>query len=87
MDGFSRIPVSLECCSNNKAETVLTCLSKGVQAYGLPSRVRSDRRRENVLVADYTLDKRGTNIRSMIKGKNTHSHRIERLWRDVLPVF
>ena len=30
VDGFSRLPVSLECCSNNKAETVLTCFSKGV---------------------------------------------------------
>ena len=80
---FSRLPVSLECYTNNKTETVLTCFSKGVQAYGLPSRVRSERRRENVLVADYMLDKRGTNRGSMITGKSTHNKRIERLCRDV----
>ena len=83
MDGFSRLPVSLECCTNNKAETVLTCFSKGVQAYDLPNRIRSDRGKENVHVADYMLDKRGTNRGSMITGKSTHNQRIESLWRDV----
>ena len=83
MDGFSRLPVSLECCTNNKAETVLTCFSKGVQAYDLPNRIRSDRGKENVLVADYMLDKRGTNRGSMITGKSAHNQRIESLWRDV----
>ena len=80
MDGFSRLPISLECCTNNKAETVLTCFSKRVQAYGFPSRVLSDRGRENPLVADYMLDKRRTNRGSMITGKSTHNQRIERLW-------
>ena len=83
VDGFSRLPISLKCWANNEAETVLTCFSKGVQAYCLPSRVRSDRGRENVLVADNMLDKRGTNRGSMITGKSTHNQRIERLWRDV----
>ena len=30
IDGFSRLPVALECRSNNKAETVLECFLKGV---------------------------------------------------------
>ena len=49
VDGFSRLPISLECCTNNKAETVLAPFSKGVRAYGHPSRVRSDRGREKFL--------------------------------------
>ena len=42
IDGYSRLPVSLECISNNKAPAVLACFLKYVYTYGLPSRVRSD---------------------------------------------
>ena len=55
IDGFSRLPVAIECQNNNKAETVLQCFLDGVEMYGLPSRVRSVKGRENVLVADYTI--------------------------------
>ena len=30
IDGYSRLPVSLECISNNKVHTVLACFLKGV---------------------------------------------------------
>ena len=83
IDGFSRLPVVLDCTSSNKAPVVLNSFLKGVEEYGLPMRVRSDMGMENVLVADYMIEKRGANRGSMITGKSTHNQRIERLWRDV----
>eukprot|EP00794_Sanderia_malayensis_P013224 gene13224-14575_t len=68
---------------NNKAETVLNCFLKGVEDYGLPSQVGSDKGMENVLVADYMIEKPGIDRGSMITGKSIHNQRIERLWRDV----
>ena len=39
--------------------------------------------RENVLAADYILEKRGTDRRSVIAVRSTNNQRVERLWRDV----
>ena len=81
--GFSRLPVSLEYTVNNKASTILSCILKGVNTYGMPSRVRSDQGRENVSVADFMIEHLGAGRGSMLTGKSTHNQRIERLWRDV----
>uniref|UniRef100_A0A7M5XMG4 Integrase catalytic domain-containing protein n=1 Tax=Clytia hemisphaerica TaxID=252671 RepID=A0A7M5XMG4_9CNID len=84
VDGFSRLPVGLRCSdNNNKSTTVLSCFKTSVAEYGIPSRVRSDKGKENVLVADYMIEMRGVGRRSMITGKSTHNQRVERLWRDV----
>ena len=56
---------------------------KVVDNYGMPSRVRSDKDRENVFVAKYKLTQKRTDRGNMIAGKSTHIQRIERLWRDV----
>ena len=61
----------------------MSCFLKGIETYGIPSRVRSDKGKENVLVADYMIEKRGSERGSMITGTSTHNQRIERLWRDV----
>ena len=49
----------LGCTGNNKACRILQCFLKAVEDYGLPSRLRSDKGKENVLVADYMLGKKG----------------------------
>ena len=83
IDGFSRLPVMLVCTNNNKADTLLSCFLGAVTEYGLPSRVRTDKGLENVRIADYMIEKRGSGRGSIISGQSTHNQRIERLWRDV----
>ncbi|KAK3084140.1 hypothetical protein FSP39_008884 [Pinctada imbricata] len=81
IDGFSRRIMFLKCSDNNKASTVLQHFLNGVERYGCPNRVRSDKGLENVGVADFMLASKGRG--GMITGRSTHNQRIERLWRDV----
>ena len=60
VDGFSQLPISLKCCTSNKAESFNLFFKRGSSTW-LPSRVYSDRGREKVLVADHMLDKWRTN--------------------------
>ena len=56
---------------------------KAVEDYGLPSRLKCDEGKENVLVADYMLDKRGTGKRRVITARSTQKESVEGLWKDV----
>ena len=78
LDGFSRIPVYVVASDNNKSTTVLSAFQKAVSKYSLPSRVRSDKGGENVLVSAFMLERRGPGRGSMITGRSTHNQRIER---------
>ena len=84
IDGFSRLIIFLRCSTstNNQASTVYNQFLQGVSQYGLPSRVRTDQGRENILVARHMLRHRGIKRRSVLVGSSVHNQRIERLWRD-----
>ena len=83
IDGFSRLIVFLKCGLNNRKETVLELFDEAIDKYGVPSRVRTDKGGENVLVWDRMIEKRGPDRGSYLAGSSVHNQRIERLWRDV----
>ena len=83
VDDFSRLQVSLECVGNNKSETLLSCFMKGMQTYGIHSRMRFDKGKENVLIADFMIANREPECGIMICGKNTNNQHVERFWRGV----
>ena len=77
IDGYSRLIVFLYCSTNNRATTVYELFLSAVEKHKLPSRVRPDQGTENVLVAQYMLERRGAGRRSMITGSSVHNQRIE----------
>ena len=83
IDGYSRMIVYLQCTTNNKAESVLTFFWKATRQYGIPSRVRSDKGGENIMVCHFMVSQRGVGRGSHIAGPSTQNQRIEWLWRDV----
>lgn len=83
VDGFSRMLVYLQCSTNNRAYTVFSAFKGAIEDYGVPSRVRSDRGGENIMVCHYMVGVRGLDRGSHIAGSSVHNQRIERVWRDV----
>ena len=79
VDGYTRIPVYLACCTNNEAVTAFAHFIKAVENWGLPSRTHCDQGSENVDVVKYMLHTRGVRRGSALVGKSVHNQRIERL--------
>lgn len=83
IDGYSRTIVYLAASTNNQSLTVYELFTDATKEFGVPSRVRSDKGGENILVCQFMLTIRGTDRGSHIAGSSVHNQRIERLWRDV----
>ena len=83
IDGYSRLIVYLKCATNITSQTVYESFLEAVNKYNLPSRVRSDQGRENILIAQHMIERRGHDRGSMIVGSSVHNQRIERLWKDM----
>ncbi len=84
IDGYSRLPVFLNCSTTNTSELVFQYFLEAVNTYGCPLRVRSDMGGENIKVAEYMWSRQHTGLgEGMIMGRSVHNQRIERLWRDV----
>ena len=75
--------VFIKCSTNNRADTVYDSFLRGVQSYGLQSRLRCDQGLENVRVAQHMIHHRGSERRSVLVGASVHNQRVERLWRDL----
>ena len=82
IDGYSRTVVFLRCSDNNRAYTMLSAFTNGVEEYGLPECVRTDLGGENTQVWRYMIEQHNSQS-AVIVGSSTHNQRIERLWRDV----
>ena len=83
IDGYSRLVSYLHAADNNRAEAALKAFLTGVEEYGMPSRVHTDKGGENVRIAEFMITHRGSNRGSVITGRSVHNQRIERLWRDL----
>ena len=75
IDGFSRLPTYIVIASDNTMATALKAFQCGVREYGLPEKVRTDKGRENMAIAEYMLQQRGLNSNSHITGRSVHNQR------------
>ena len=83
IDGFSRYIIYLKARTNNTSITVLRAFTNAaISLKMIPTKVRGDHGGENVLVADFMFEARGSDSGAYIGGQSKYNTRIERLWRD-----
>ena len=87
IDGYSRLVVFLRCYSNSRAATVANLFLGATTEFFCPSRVRTDKGRENSEVARLLVEKRGEGRGSILRGSSVHNQTIERLWRGMRKMF
>jgi len=82
IDGSTRFCPYIHVGTDNSASTNLKAFRGGVNAYGLPSRVRADKGGEGIKIARYMLRRRGLNRGSYQTGPSIHNQRVERFNLD-----
>ena len=60
IDGYSRLITGLRASNNNMGNTVLDIFLWAAEIYGVPSRLRGDHGTENIVVATWMEEHRGT---------------------------
>lgn len=71
--------------NNKRPETVRDCFNEAVGSCGWPTRIRTDKGGENIIVGRMITERReGSGIlKPHLVGSSVHNQRIERLWVDV----
>lgn len=69
IDGYSRLITGLRASDNNSADTVFDVFEAAAALYGVPSRMRGDHGTENMVVAIWMEQRRGTGRGSYIWGR------------------
>ena len=75
IDGYSRLPMYTVIAPDNTSETALNAFKSGVIEYGVPHRVRTDKGKENVGIAEFMLQHWGIDSKSHITGRSVHNQR------------
>ena len=74
IDGKTRLVVGIQANNNNRAATVLALFLNCISVHGTPSRVRGDHGTENVEVAKWMEENRGSGRGSYIWGRLCQNH-------------
>jgi len=69
IDGYSRFITGIWASNNNTGQTVLNIFLRVAEIYGVPNRLRGDHGVENILVAAWIEEFRGTQRGSYIWGR------------------
>jgi hypothetical protein len=69
IDGYSRLITGLQASDNNLSQTVMDVFWAAAQVYGVPSRMRGDHGVENLILAAFMEEVRGTRRGSYIWGR------------------
>ena len=73
----------IKVASDNTADTAFAAFMSGVDKFGIPERVRTDKGLENIRIAEFMLQRQGLNRGSHITGRSVHNQRsVTTLWHQ-----